>query len=72
MVTAVHERLRDPTHTIDSLGDVPNNNVLLGRRQPGTPEDEIPNFTLDEMHRQLVRFVVADDQVSYCSFSMHY
>ncbi|KAG1783156.1 hypothetical protein EV702DRAFT_1040898 [Suillus placidus] len=51
MVTAIHERLRDPTRTIDLLGDVPNHNdTLLRTGQPGTLKDEIPNFTLDEMH----------------------
>lgn len=72
-VTAIRERLRDPTRTIDSLGDVPSHSdALLRTGQPGTLEDEIPNFTLDEMHRQLVRFVVADNQVSRCLISMRY
>jgi hypothetical protein len=50
-VTAIRERLRDPTHTLDSLRDVPSHSdVLLRTGQPGNLEDEIPNFTLDEMH----------------------
>ncbi|KAG1726180.1 uncharacterized protein EDB91DRAFT_1086855 [Suillus paluster] len=62
-VTTIHERLRDLSCTMDSLGDVPNHDdVLLGTRQSGSLKDEIPNFTVDEMHQQLVRFVVADDQ----------
>ncbi|KAG1717414.1 uncharacterized protein EDB91DRAFT_1259774 [Suillus paluster] len=54
MVTTIRERLRDPSCTMDSLGDVPNcDDILLGTRQSGSLKDEIPNFTVDEMHQQL-------------------
>jgi hypothetical protein len=62
-LAAIRERLQDPAYHIDLLGTIPNPSTPL----PGTglsPDDHIPDFSIDEMHRQLVRFIVADDQVS--------
>jgi hypothetical protein len=60
---SIRQRLKkDPTCTIDSLGS-PSDRDITPLRQ-GPPQDELPNFTLDEMHRQIVKFIIVDDQVS--------
>lgn len=64
-LAAIRERLRDPAYHIESLGTIPNQGH--GNFPPGTtlsPDDYIPDFSIDEMHRQLVKFIVADDQAS--------
>jgi hypothetical protein len=65
-LAAIRERLQDPAYHIDSLGPIPNhgpNDSLPGIGS--SPDDYIPDFSIDEMHRQLVKFIVADDQVSW-------
>ncbi|KIK35342.1 hypothetical protein CY34DRAFT_96280, partial [Suillus luteus UH-Slu-Lm8-n1] len=62
-LAAIRERLQDSTYHIDSLGSIPDQAHLL----PGiglSPDDYLPDFSINEMHRQLVKFIVADDQVS--------
>lgn len=61
----IHERLKKSPCTMQSLGPPPNQGtdaLLVGT---GSPHDVILDFTLDEMHRQIVKFIVADDQVSH-------
>jgi hypothetical protein len=65
MLTGILHMLRDSTKTIKSLGPPPVQNSLPGNLPPG---DVLPEFSLDEMHCQLVKFIVTDDQVSHsCS-----
>ncbi|KAG1750430.1 uncharacterized protein EDB91DRAFT_1078468 [Suillus paluster] len=64
-LAAICERLWDPVYHIESLGTIPNQGH--GNFPPGTTlslDDYIPDFSIDEMHRQLVKFIVADDQAS--------
>lgn len=63
------QALKDPMKMIGSLGPPPNRGV--SGSLPGTsgPQDEVlPVFSLDEMHRQLVKFIVTNDQV--CHFAL--
>ncbi|KAG1731313.1 uncharacterized protein EDB91DRAFT_1252174 [Suillus paluster] len=58
----IHRCLKkDPTCTIDSLGS-PSDHDDMQLRQLGPLQDELPDFTIDEMHRQLVKFIIVDDQ----------
>jgi hypothetical protein len=69
-LAGILQALKDPSKTIDSLGSPPNRRI--GDSLPGTsgPLGEVlPEFSLDEMHRQLVKFIVADDQVSHSLFT---
>lgn len=60
------QALKDPTKTIGSLGPPPNRGSSDSLPGPLGPQDKVlPAFSLDEMHRQLVKFIVADDQVSH-------
>jgi hypothetical protein len=61
------EQLKKSPCMMQSLGPPPNkgSGALLGGIC--SPEDQIPDLTLDEMHRQIVKFIVADDQVSSSS-----
>ncbi|KAG1750589.1 uncharacterized protein EDB91DRAFT_1078605 [Suillus paluster] len=64
-LAAIHERHQDPAYYIELLGTIPNQGH--GNFLPGTtlsPDNYIPDFSIDEMHRQLVKFIVADDQAS--------
>ena len=63
MLTGILQALKDPAKMIKSLGPPPVSNSLPGTSGP--PGDVLPDFSLDEMHCQLVKFIVADDQVSY-------
>ncbi|KAG2352360.1 hypothetical protein BDR07DRAFT_1384352 [Suillus spraguei] len=64
-LAAIHEKLQDPAYNIESLGTIPNQGH--GNFLPGTTlslDNYIPHFSIDEMHRQLVKLIVADDQAS--------
>jgi hypothetical protein len=66
-LAAIHARLHNPVYHIESLGTIPNqghNNFPPGT----TPENHLPDFSIDKMHHQLVKFIVADDQVSVIHF----
>ncbi|KAG1811953.1 hypothetical protein EV424DRAFT_1349511 [Suillus variegatus] len=59
-IATMRQRLKDPSCTLDSLGTPPSPSL------PGTslsaPDNVLPAFTLDEMHRHIVKFIIADDQ----------
>ncbi|KAG2047331.1 hypothetical protein BDR06DRAFT_976813 [Suillus hirtellus] len=61
IVVTMRQRLKDPACTLDSLGTPPSPGPL-----PGTslsfPDNILPAFTLDEMHKHIVKFIIADDQ----------
>ncbi|KAG1779483.1 hypothetical protein EV702DRAFT_1043899 [Suillus placidus] len=62
-LAAIRERLQDSAYHIDSLGSIPNQAHSL----PGTGlslDDYLQDFGIDEMHHQLVKFIVANDQES--------
>lgn len=64
-LSGILQALKDPAKTIDSLGPPPNHGVsdsLPGTSGPSG--DVLPDFSLDEMHHQLVKFIISDDQVS--------
>lgn len=66
-LATIHAWLKKLPCTIQSLGPPPNQGsgaLLVGA---SSPEDAIPDFTLDEMHCQIVKFIVANDQVSRSS-----
>ncbi|KAG2750894.1 hypothetical protein P692DRAFT_20727554 [Suillus brevipes Sb2] len=68
-LAGIFQALGDPSKTIDSLGSPPNRRI--GDSLPGTSGllgEVLPEFSLDEMHRQLVKFIVVDDQVSHSLF----
>ncbi|KAG1759799.1 hypothetical protein EV702DRAFT_1208130 [Suillus placidus] len=61
-LTTIREWLKKSPCMMQSLGPPPNQGsgaLLVGM---SFPEDRIPDFMLDEMHRQIVKFIVADDQ----------
>ncbi|KAG1789470.1 hypothetical protein EV424DRAFT_1355714 [Suillus variegatus] len=61
-LATIHAWLKKLPCTIQSLGPPPNQGsgaLLVGA---SSPEDAIPDFTLDEMHCQIVKFIVANDQ----------
>ncbi|KAG1798679.1 hypothetical protein EV424DRAFT_1352511 [Suillus variegatus] len=62
-LTTIRERLKKSPCTMQTLGPPPNQGSnaswLVGT---SSPEDVIPDFTLDEMHHQIVKFIVANDQ----------
>ncbi|KAG1817371.1 hypothetical protein EV424DRAFT_1347958 [Suillus variegatus] len=60
-ITTLHQRLKDPAYTLDSLGTPPTPSSLPGTSL-SAPDDVLSDFTLDEMHKQIVKFIVADDQ----------
>jgi hypothetical protein len=53
---------------MQSLGPPPNQGSSALPVGPGSSHDIIPDFSLDEMHRQIIKFIVADDQVSSSSY----
>lgn len=63
MIATLHQRLKDPAYMLDSPGTPPSPSSLT-TTSLSAPEDILPDFTLDEMHKQIVRFIIADDQVS--------
>jgi hypothetical protein len=70
-VATMRQRLKDPAYTLDSLGTPPSPGSLPGTSL-SAPDDVLPAFNLDEMHKQIVKFIVADDQVSQCTLSTRY
>ncbi|KAG2144456.1 uncharacterized protein EDB93DRAFT_1105003 [Suillus bovinus] len=61
MITTLHQQLKDPAYTLDSLGTPPSPSSLTSTILLA-PDDVLPNFTLDKMHKQIVRFIIANDQ----------
>ncbi|KAG1807354.1 hypothetical protein EV424DRAFT_1350702 [Suillus variegatus] len=62
-LTTIRERLKKSPCTMQTLGPPPNQGSDASRLVgTSSPEDVIPDFTLDEMHQQIVKFIVADDQ----------
>jgi hypothetical protein len=53
---------------LDSLGTPPSPDLLPGTSL-SAPDDALPAFTLDEMHKQIVKVIIGDDQVSQCVLS---
>jgi hypothetical protein len=60
--TILEKLKQDPSCTLKSLG-TPHNAAPSGTGLAASSE-EIPSFSVEEMNRQLVKFIVADDQVS--------
>ncbi|KAG1813497.1 uncharacterized protein BJ212DRAFT_1482407 [Suillus subaureus] len=62
-LTKIHKWLNKSPCTMQMLGPLPNQGSdalrLVGT---SSPEDVIPDSTLDKMHHQIVKFIVADDQ----------
>ncbi|KAG2138730.1 uncharacterized protein EDB93DRAFT_1106299 [Suillus bovinus] len=59
------ERLEDPANTIKSLGAPSNTRrggLLPGVKMSASLDDTLPNFSLNELHRHIVKFIIADDQ----------
>ncbi|KAG1807204.1 hypothetical protein EV424DRAFT_1350762 [Suillus variegatus] len=57
----IHERLsQDPDCTIEILGVPPN--PICNDSLPMQSEAVLPDFSVNEMHRHIVRFIIADDQ----------
>ncbi|KAG1718587.1 hypothetical protein EDB19DRAFT_1920372 [Suillus lakei] len=54
------DKLQNPTCTLESLGEPPY--PKPGIRALSSGFDQLPKFTLDEMHHHIVKFIVADDQ----------
>src|SRR6267154_559159 len=69
-VATMRQRLKDPAYTLDSLGTPPSPGPLSGTSL-SVPDDALPAFNLDEMHKQIIKFIIADDQVSRCILSTH-
>ncbi|KAG2137443.1 uncharacterized protein EDB93DRAFT_1106635 [Suillus bovinus] len=61
MIATLHQQLKDPAYTLDSLGTPPSPSSLTSTILLA-PDDVLPNFTLDKMHKQIVRFIIANDQ----------
>lgn len=58
------EQLKVPTCTIETLGPPPSRGdgslqLIVGRSEVS----DLPSFSIKEMHKHIVRFIVADDQV---------
>jgi hypothetical protein len=70
-VATMCQRLKDPACTLDSLSTPPSPGPLP-RTSLSFPDNILPAFTLDEMHKHIVKFIIADDQVSQCTLSTHY
>ncbi|KAG1801939.1 uncharacterized protein BJ212DRAFT_1304932 [Suillus subaureus] len=58
----IREQLKKLPCTMQSLGPPPNKGSGASLGGTCSPEDQIPDFMLDEMHCQIVKFIVADDQ----------
>lgn len=61
------ERLKDPTCTIEMLGPPPSRGDGSLRPTVGmsaVSERGLPSFSIEEMHRHIVKFIIADNQVS--------
>ena len=69
-VATMRQRLKDPAYMLDSLGTPPSPGPLPGTSL-SVPDDALPAFSLDEMHKQIIKFIIADDQVSQCILSTH-
>jgi hypothetical protein len=67
-IATMHQRLRDPDCMLHSLSTPPSPDLLPGTSL-SAPDDALPAFTLDEMHKQIVKFIIGDDQVSQCALS---
>jgi hypothetical protein len=63
---------QDPTCNVTVLGPHPNAGVALAGVRLMTSDNDLPNFSPKEMHHQIVKFIVADDQVSSCLLSARY
>ncbi|KAG2138101.1 uncharacterized protein EDB93DRAFT_1253482 [Suillus bovinus] len=62
-LTMICEQLKKSPCTMQTLGPPPNQGSdVLWLVGTSSQEDVIPDFTLDEMHCQIVKFIVADDQ----------
>jgi hypothetical protein len=62
-ISQMRERLsQDPDCTIETLGVPPN--PVCNNSLPAQSEAVLPDFSVNEMHRHIVRFIIADDQVS--------
>jgi hypothetical protein len=58
------ERLKVPTCTIETLGPPPScDNGSLQLIIGMSEVSDLPSFSIKEMHKHIVRFIVADDQV---------
>ncbi|KAG2150201.1 uncharacterized protein EDB93DRAFT_1103453 [Suillus bovinus] len=56
---------QNPDKLLESFGSPPGGKHLGLQPRTGVSAlaDEIPDYTIEEMHRQLVKFIVVDDQV---------
>ncbi|KAG2750991.1 hypothetical protein P692DRAFT_20647111, partial [Suillus brevipes Sb2] len=60
-ISQMRERLsQDPDCTIETLGVPPN--PVCNNSLPAQSEAVLPDFSVDEMHQHIVRFIIADDQ----------
>ncbi|KAG1818305.1 hypothetical protein EV424DRAFT_1347690 [Suillus variegatus] len=61
----MQEQLKDPTCSIETLGPPPNprgGGSLPGVGKSASLDRDLPDFSIEEMHRQIMKFIVADDQ----------
>jgi hypothetical protein len=63
---------QDPTCNVTALGPHPNAGVALAGVRLMPSDNGLPNFSPKEMHHQIIKFIVADNQVSSCLLSAHY
>ncbi|KAG2146450.1 uncharacterized protein EDB93DRAFT_1104429 [Suillus bovinus] len=62
-LTTICEWLKKSPCTMQSLSPPPNQGFHASQLAgTSSPEDVIPDFTLDKMHFQIVKFIVANDQ----------
>ncbi|KAG2134743.1 hypothetical protein BD769DRAFT_1665205 [Suillus cothurnatus] len=61
----MQEQLKDPTHSIETLRPPPNprgGGSLPSVGKSASLDRDLPDFSIEEMHRQIVKFIVADNQ----------
>ena len=63
-----HKLQQDPHCDVTLLGPRSNTGVALA----GVMVTTLPEFSPEEMHRQIINFIVADDQVSRYLLSARY
>ncbi|KAG2132119.1 uncharacterized protein EDB93DRAFT_1255305 [Suillus bovinus] len=63
-LTKILERLKNPTCTIEMLGPPPScsDGSLRPAVRMAVSERGLPNFSIEEMYRHMVKFIIADDQ----------
>lgn len=71
-LASILQALKDPAKMIYLLGPPPNCGLSNSLPETSGPSGNVLfDFSLDEMHCQIVKFIIADDQVSL-SLSTHF